>query len=100
LFAELRKATIPIFFDMMSFEFSDLDITTGKIKGNFCQVIDEMISDVCKVIELLEMSNLYKFFKKDKIIAIKSKLIESNIEMSNCTQLEPYVKIQGIIELL
>jgi hypothetical protein len=59
-----------------------------------------MISDVCKVIELLEMSNLYKFFKKDKIIAIKSKLIESNIEMSNCTQLEPYVKIQGIIELL
>ena len=85
---------------MMSFEFNDLDITTGKIKGNFCQVIDEMINDVCKVIELLEMSNLYKFFKKDKIIAIKSILIESNIEMSNCTQLEPYVKIQGIIELL
>ena len=93
MFAELRKATIPIFFDMMSFEFNDLDITTGKIKGNFCQVIDEMI-------ELLEMSNLYKFFKKDKIIAIISKLIESNIEMSNFTQLEPYVKVQGIIDLL
>jgi hypothetical protein len=28
----------------MSFEFNDLDITTGKIKGNFCQVIDEMIT--------------------------------------------------------
>lgn len=36
---ELRKATIPIFFDMMSFEFNEIDSTTGKIKGNFSQVL-------------------------------------------------------------
>lgn len=48
---ELRKATIPIFFDMMSFEFNDLDITTGKIKGNFCQVENELIMKLDALVE-------------------------------------------------
>ena len=36
--SELRKATIPIFFDMMQCEFMQLDPTTRKIKANFKSV--------------------------------------------------------------
>lgn len=48
---ELRKATIPIFFDMMTFEFNDHDPMTGKIRGNFCQVENELIMKLDALVE-------------------------------------------------
>ncbi|XP_052098499.1 dedicator of cytokinesis protein 1-like isoform X2 [Mytilus californianus] len=48
---ELRKATIPIFFDMMSFEFNEIDSITGKIKGNFSQVENELIMKLDALVE-------------------------------------------------
>ena len=36
--AELRKATLPIFFDMMACEFNQPGPVKGTVKGNFKEV--------------------------------------------------------------
>ncbi|KAL5021107.1 hypothetical protein ScPMuIL_000262, partial [Solemya velum] len=48
---ELRKATIPIFFDMMQCEFMQPTEDSRKIKENFIQVEDEIISQLDTQVE-------------------------------------------------
>eukprot|EP00105_Crassostrea_gigas_P042991 XP_019927139.1 PREDICTED: dedicator of cytokinesis protein 1 isoform X1 [Crassostrea gigas] len=48
---ELRKATIPIFFDMMVCEFMQIEPSTRKIKGNFNQVEHELIMCLDALVE-------------------------------------------------
>ncbi|XP_021375284.1 dedicator of cytokinesis protein 1-like isoform X4 [Mizuhopecten yessoensis] len=48
---ELRKATIPIFFDMMQCEFTQVDPVTRKIKGNFDQTENELIMKLDALVE-------------------------------------------------
>lgn len=50
-FTELRKATIPIFFDMMVCEFMQIEPSTRKIKGNFNQVEHELIMCLDALVE-------------------------------------------------
>ena len=51
LFTELRKATIPIFFDMMVCEFMQIEQSTRKIRGNFNQVEHELIMCLDALVE-------------------------------------------------
>ncbi|KAJ8317295.1 hypothetical protein KUTeg_005199 [Tegillarca granosa] len=48
---ELRKATIPIFFDMMQCEFTQVDPVTRKIRANFQQVENELIIQLDALVE-------------------------------------------------
>nr|XP_022344054.1 dedicator of cytokinesis protein 1-like isoform X2 [Crassostrea virginica] len=48
---ELRKATIPIFFDMMVCEFMQIEQSTRKIRGNFNQVEHELIMCLDALVE-------------------------------------------------
>ncbi|XP_062566377.1 dedicator of cytokinesis protein 1-like isoform X2 [Saccostrea cucullata] len=48
---ELRKATMPIFFDMMVCEFMQIEPSTRKIKGNFNQVENELIMHLDALVE-------------------------------------------------
>ncbi|KAK3095553.1 hypothetical protein FSP39_016043 [Pinctada imbricata] len=48
---ELRKATIPIFFDMMQCEFTQMDPTNRKYKGNFKLFSDELIMKLDALVE-------------------------------------------------
>ncbi|XP_056005673.1 dedicator of cytokinesis protein 1-like isoform X3 [Ostrea edulis] len=48
---ELRKATMPIFFDMMVCEYMQIEPATRKIKGNFNQVEHELIMCLDALVE-------------------------------------------------
>lgn len=105
--SELRKATIPIFFDMMQCEFyssrfeiesyGDTKRDSSHIKGNFCEVENEMIAKLDILVEggrgdeqfkdlfhdiMIDLCNHHTTMKEDgvKFVKMVTRLMERLLE--------------------